>query len=368
MAGEKMDFAKKAANGIIDKLSPQDFVSIVMYDEYIDVIQPATAVLHKDSIKARIAKIKPRNSTNLWGGSEKGYEQVKANYRPNCINRVLLISDGVITAGIKIPSRIITKVQEYKDIEGITISTFGVGLDYNETLMTDMAENGAGNYYFIDRADKMTAMFNKELNGLLNVVAQNAELRITLPKGVTVEKVYPFKYAQVKNELVIRYRDLFSEESKGLLVQFRLDDNVDKELRFQSKLSFTDAVDNQPKAIVIENLLVPVKNREAYLTYFNKRVAEQVLLFTANENMERAMQEADKGNYEAARRFAEANGYFFSNNATYVNGSGELRKMDSVNRFYSDDLSRAKSMSADSVKLLQKSRRALNYQIRSKKQ
>ena len=368
MAGEKMDFAKKAAKGIIDRLTAEDFVSVVVYDELIDVIQTATPVLHKDSIKAKIEKVKPRGSTNLWGGSEKGYEQVKNNYKKNYVNRVLLISDGLITAGTKMPSRIIPRVQEYKDIEGISISTFGVGLDYNETLMTDMAENGAGNYYFIDRAEQLTAMFDKELNGMMNVAAQNAELRITLPKGVNVEKTYPFKYGVVKNEVVIKFRDLFSEESKALVMKFSLDDNLTKESKILARLSYTDIVDNSMKTIGTENLLIPVKNADAYLAYFNRMVAEQVVLFTANENMEKAMLEADKGNYEAARKYAEANGYFFRTNKSYVNTSRELQKMDSVNKYYGVDLARAGKMSADSVKLMQKGKRALNYQIRNKKQ
>jgi Ca-activated chloride channel family protein len=368
MSGEKMEFAKKAAAGIIDRLSPNDFVSVVIYDEFIDVVQTSTPVLFKDSIKAKLAKIKPRGSTNLWGGSEKGYEQVKASYRKNYVNRVLLISDGNITAGVKIPSRIIEKVQEYKDIDGITISTFGVGLDYNETLMTAMAENGSGNYYFIDKADKMTAMFNKELNGLQNLVAQNAELRIALPKGVTVEKGYPFKYALVKNEVVIKFQDIFSEERKSLVLQFRIESNASKELMFQTKLVYINAIDNQPESIQTSNLLVPTKNAEAYLTHFNKAVAEQVVLFAANENMENAMYEVDRGHYEAARRLIEATGSYFKIGSGYVAGSIELQKMDSLRRYYTADLNRLKAVNNDTLKLIQKTGRATNYQIRNKKE
>lgn len=367
MAGEKMEFAKKAANDIIDKLGPEDFVSVVIYDEFIDVIQPATSVLYKDSIKVKINKVKPRGSTNLWGGSERGYEQVKANYKKNYINRVLLISDGNITAGPKIPSRIIAQVQSFKDINGISISTFGVGLDYNETLMTDMAENGAGNYYFIDRADKMAAIFDKELYGLLNVVAQNAELRITLPKGIAVEKIYPFQYAMEKNEVVIKFQDLFSEDIKGLMVRFRIDDSYNTALPFLTRLVYTDNTTGEPKTILNENILAPIKNREQYLASFNKTVAEQVVLFTANENMEKAMYEVDRGNYEAARRYAEANGYIFSYNSQYVLGSGELQKMDSITRFYAIDIANMKTLHKDSVKKVQKDRRVQNYQLRNKK-
>ena len=50
----------------------------------------------------------------------------------------------------------------------LVYDAFGVGLDYNETLMTDMAETGAGNYYFIDAPEKMTSIFQKELAGLLS--------------------------------------------------------------------------------------------------------------------------------------------------------------------------------------------------------
>lgn len=367
MAGDKIDFAKIAANEIIDKLSQDDVVSVVIYDEFIEVVQEAIKVLYKDSIKRKIAKVKPRGSTNLWGGSEKGYEQVKANFRKDYINRVLLISDGNITAGVKIPSRILEKVQEFKDIDGVTISTFGVGLDYNETLMTDMAESGAGNYYFIDRADKMQVIFNKELSGLLNVVARDAELRITLPKGITVEKVYPFKFVQVKNEVIIKFRDLFSEEEKGLMLQFKLDDAVDRELRIQARLTYTGITDQQLKVTLDEAVLQPVKSRETYLKHFNKEVAEMVLLFSANENLERAMQEVDRGNFEAARRWAGANGYLLELNASYVNQSGDLQKMDSINRFYAGEAIKVKTLSKDSLKLLQKSNKALNYGIRNKK-
>jgi Ca-activated chloride channel family protein len=367
MAGDKMEFAKKAAKDIIDKLSADDFLSIVIYDEYIDVLQTAVPVVYKDSIKSKIDKVKPRGSTNLWGGSEKGYEQVKTNYKKNYINRVLLISDGLANAGTTNPQRIKAKVQEYKDIEGITISTFGVGLGYNEILMTDMAENGAGNYYFINNADEMATMFDKELSGLMNVVAQNAELRITLPSGVTVEKVYPFKYEQQGSDVVIKYRDLFSEESKGVMLRFKLDDYANMELKFTSKLVYNDIVDGKQKTISNINKLNPVKSIDAYMTYFNKPVIEQVVLFTANENMEKAMLEADKGNYEAARSYTISNLSLINSLGDSTNRSEELKRMNTLNGGYDFEMRNARLISKDSMGRVQKSNRADNYKIRNKK-
>ena len=89
-----MGYAKKAAKGIIDQLKPDDIVSVVMYDTYVDTVQSPTNVIDKEKIKARIDRITPRASTNLWGGAEQGYQYVQKNYKPGHINDVLLISDG----------------------------------------------------------------------------------------------------------------------------------------------------------------------------------------------------------------------------------------------------------------------------------
>jgi Ca-activated chloride channel family protein len=151
---KKMEFAKSAAKSIIDKLTPNDYVSLVIYDAEVNIIHYATPALDKAMLKRKIDSVYYRGSTNLWGGTEAGFLEVKKNYNPGFINRVLLISDGQANAGL-INSNIITgKVQQYKDAEGITLSSFGVGLDYNEVLMTDMAEAGSGNYYLLMRPIK----------------------------------------------------------------------------------------------------------------------------------------------------------------------------------------------------------------------
>ena len=368
MKGEKMEFARKAAKDIVDKLKEEDYVSIVVYDDQVEVIQPAIQVTDKESIKHKIEGITPRGSTNLWGGSEIGYRQVLSRYKPEFINRVLLISDGLVNQGVTSARAIKMNVQRFKDDNGITLSTFGVGLDYNEVLMTEMAEAGAGNYYFIDAPGKMAAMFDKELNGLLNVAAQNAELTVQVPKGIRVEKTFPLKYEEAANRITVKFRDLFSEEIKGILLKFRMDNDVRTSLKFVSTLGYTDVATGQKKFLVNENFLSPVKNVDAYLTFFNKAVLEQTVLFTANENMERAMLEADKGNYDKALQSLSDNNKYLKANEVYVNSYPALKQMDSINNTYSTELVRAKDLGKDSVRLLQKASRSESYKIRNKKQ
>jgi Ca-activated chloride channel family protein len=367
MQGVKMGFAKKAAKTIIDQLQPVDYVSVVMYDNAIDSVQEPVLVSNKDIIREKIDRITPRGATNLWGGTEKGYQFVRRFYKPGYINRVLLISDGLANVGLTDSVQIKKYVQKYKDESGITLSTFGVGLDYNEKLMTDMAETGAGNYYFIDAPGSLVSLFDKELNGLLNVVAQNAVLKIKLPDGVKLEKSYPLKFTQVENTLMIRLLDLFSQETKGTILKFKLDDKISKPLKFTSTLNYMDVLDGKEKLITNENTISPSKTADAYLTHFNKPVIEQNIFFTANENLERAMGEADKGNYDQAKNYLDANANYLKLNAVYVNNSPELKRMDSTNRNYNIALSRAKNLAADSVKKVQKISREESYKLRNKK-
>jgi Ca-activated chloride channel family protein len=368
MQGIKMGYAKRAAKNIIDQLKSEDVVSIVVYDNDVDTIQPPINVIEKEKIKSKIDLISPQASTNLWGGTEQGYQFVKRNFKPGYVNRVLLMSDGLANVGLTDSTLIKIKVQKYKDDEGISISTFGVGLDYNETLMTDMAETGAGNYYFIDAPDKMTSVFNNELSGLMNVAAQNAELKIRLPAGVAIQKAYPLKFQQYGSEIIVKLRDLSSEEIKAALFTFKIDDKVNEALKFTSTLTYTDIIDGQQKSLTNENFLSPIKNVDAYLTHFNKQVIEQTILYTANENLETAMNLMEKGEYKEARKYLSSNDDYLKANFIYVNHDGALMKLDSVNANYSVQYLQAEAVSKDSVKKIQKANKSVNYRIRNKKQ
>lgn len=368
MEGVKMGYAKKAAKGIIDRLNSEDVVSVVMYDTYVDTVQSPINVIDKERIKTKIDKIAPRSSTNLWGGAEQGYQYVQKNYKPGFVNRVLLISDGNANTGLTDSVLIHLKVQNYIDDNGISISTFGVGLDYNETLMTDMAETGAGNYYFIDAPEKMTSIFDNELNGLLNVAAQNAELRIKLPEGVTVLKSYPLNCLQKDNEILIKLRDLSPGDTKANLFIFKTNNKISNSIKFLSTLQYTDVLEGEIKILTNENSLASAKNADAYFTHFNKQVIEQAILYTANERLEAAMNSMEKGNYKEAEKYLSENNSYLTANSLYVSSNPLLLKIDSLNRSYRNQYSEAKKLSVDSAKKVQKTNRAVNYKIRNKKQ
>ena len=362
----KIEYAKKAAKLIVDKLDSNDYVSVTVYDNFVNVIQKATLDTNKATIKSKIDKISPRGATDLWGGTERGYKEAMNFYEAGRINRLLLLSDGQANVGLTDSRQICKKVQEYRD-SGISISTFGVGLDYNELLMTKMAEYGSGNYYFIDSASKITGLFDKELNSLLHVAVQNADLKIRIPSGVRVEEAYPYKYNMKSNDLVIHFQDLSQGETLGVLIKFRITNGIKVPLKFTSSLTYLDVSDKQHKELVTENNYKPIKEKQAYLSHFNKDVLQQAIFFTANNHIETAMDSTDVGNYAAAKDYLNDNRNFLLSNPVYINGSAELHKIDSVNNNYYRNLSRVNAMSKDSINWMQKINRNTIYKLKFKK-
>ncbi len=367
MAGEKIRNAKKAAKYLIDQMQEDDYVSVVIYDGTVDVLQEAIHPYNKQSIKNKIDGIANRGGTNLMGGAMKGYSLVKRNHSEEYINRVLLLSDGLANEGITNPTEIQRIVKRFNNQDGITISTFGVGSDYNEDLMTAMAENGMGNYYFIKDAENIAGIFRKELNGLMEVVAQNAELKITIPDYVNIDKVYGYSYDQMGRTITIKFHDLFSEETKGVLVKYSISNRINQPLAFETSLSYTDIYQRQRERIALLCKSEYTNNFSVYNRSFSDWVSTQVAIYVSNDRLETAMKEVDKGNYSEAKRIVQENKEYISSKPALLQKSVELQRAASTNSGYEMNVDAAPSMDESERRVMQKASKSDNYQIRNKK-
>ena len=367
MAGDKIRYAKQAANYVIDQLTPQDYVSIVIYDHEVNVIQTATPVRNKNLIKAKIDAITDRGNTNLMGGALEGYQQVQQFYNASNINRVLLLSDGLANQGITNPTQIRSMIQSKTRNEGISISTFGVGLDYNEDLMTTMAEHGAGNYYFIGKPGDIPGIFARELNALNESIAMGASLKITLPESVNVEQVYGQSYEQHGRTLNVHMQNLFAKETKGILIRYSIQSGVEGDLSFSSVLNYHDADDEQSGQIINTNRCTFTSNDQVYQHSYNDWVSSQVALYESNEQLDQAMKAVDRGQYEEARELVKKNEDYIRSRPKTVKATPAVQQAKAVNEAYKNKLEQVAGMAADEIKYLQKDTKNSNYELRAKK-
>ncbi|MEQ8958774.1 MAG: VWA domain-containing protein [Coleofasciculus sp. C2-GNP5-27] len=218
MGGTPLRYAIQAAQNLIDHLTPDDFVSVVIYDDTAEVIIPPALVSDKAAIKAKIGKIRAGGCTNLSGGWLLGCSQVQANQSPERINRVLLLTDGLANYGIKDP-QVLTKTALEKAEADIVTTTLGFGNYFNEDLLINMANAARGNFYFIQSPDDASQVFEIEMESLVSVVAQNLRVRLQPEEFVEVGEILNnYRFSQVGNTVEVVLGDVYGVEQKPLAI------------------------------------------------------------------------------------------------------------------------------------------------------
>jgi Mg-chelatase subunit ChlD len=195
MAGSgKMDFVKQGLKMLVAQMKQDDFLSIVVFDTDAQVLRAAGPVNDVQAVNQLIEQIQPGGGTNLHGGLMLGYQEALKHAGGKMFSKVLLLSDGQTNHGVTDPERIVADSKSFND-KGIALSTIGIGLDYNDALMSQLAKTGSGTYHFLDSGDAVERTFFKELQSLMAPIGTSPVLRVRLAAGVSLKKVYGYEFA-----------------------------------------------------------------------------------------------------------------------------------------------------------------------------
>lgn len=191
MRGAPMEAARQAAKALVEKLDDKDQFSLVTFSTGAAVKVPAGLVEgRKPEILGTIAGITEGGGTNIGEGLRLGYEEAKKpDPLEDAVRVVMLLSDGRANSGITQPASLsglaLTAFQD-----GIQTSTFGLGSDYDGALMSSIAGDGAGGYYYLRDPDQIAPALAVELDKRLDPVATALELRVRLRPDVELLHVY----------------------------------------------------------------------------------------------------------------------------------------------------------------------------------
>jgi Ca-activated chloride channel family protein len=199
MQGAKIAAAKQAVLAAVQRLQDGDTFSLVTFST--DVRCPLSAKQVDDGlrrvIRSSLQEIRAGGQTALCGGLEKGIAQAKAGRQET--NLVLLLSDGQANVGETDVEAVGRRAMAAR-AEGITVSTLGVGRDYNEALMAEIALDGGGRFYHIADANQIAAYLTGELGEMASLAARGAKVRLDLPQGASVQTLstaYPVEGNEV---------------------------------------------------------------------------------------------------------------------------------------------------------------------------
>jgi Ca-activated chloride channel family protein len=134
------------------------------------------------------------------------------------VSRVLLLTDGLANVGVTNPAEISRHASELRE-RGVSTSTFGVGADFDERLLREMAHAGGGNSYFLQNARQIPDLITSELGEALEVVMPHAIMEIEIPRGGDAEVLNAFRSSIGDNMLRIELGDIVSSQEVEVVVR-----------------------------------------------------------------------------------------------------------------------------------------------------
>ena len=213
MSGAKLDTAKLAVKEAIGHLLPSDQFSVIVYDDKVDVVIESTAATAEARHAAvqRLAEIEARGSTDLGGGWLRGCEQVAGHLMEQGVNRCLLLTDGLANVGLTDATELATHASELR-ARGVSTTTFGVGTDFDERLLADLADAGGGHFYYIADVPQIRDAITTEVGETLEIVARDVALEVMARDEIDVETITPHNVARRGGKAVVMLGDLGSEQ------------------------------------------------------------------------------------------------------------------------------------------------------------
>ena len=190
MSGQPLHEALKCVQHIAGCMTPQDRISVVVYDDNVNVLMPLGPVTSPDAIKRLLATVDSGGSTNLFGGWEDGAKQLEKG-QDSSISRVILLSDGQANHGLLEQDAIEKHCREWL-AKGVSTTTVGLGRGFNEDLMIGMAKAGGGQQYYGQTAADLFDSFDEELSLLQALFLRQLSLKLIPAQGVIIEPLGVF--------------------------------------------------------------------------------------------------------------------------------------------------------------------------------
>jgi Ca-activated chloride channel family protein len=209
MSGYKLRHAKAAARQFIRAMRPGDRIALVTYGDEPELALPSTELTEDSRQRAleAVERVTASGMTHLSGGILLGRDQILEHRGAGRVNRVILLSDGIANVGTCDPVGLARLAEDLRERD-ISLTTMGVGLDFNEDVMMRLAERGGGNYYYIREAQGLASVFREELGSLFGIVARRPELRLLLAPGVRLRSVPGYRIDQNGQEVRVRLSDI----------------------------------------------------------------------------------------------------------------------------------------------------------------
>ncbi len=220
MSGEPLGNARAAAHKLVDSLADSDAFTIIAYSSTDDVVSPMVRATGdaKAAAHSAIDQIWAHGNTCISCGINRGASELAKTPIAGGLSRMVLISDGQANDGISNRDEL-AQLAASTAARGVSISSVGVGLDFDEMTMMRLARVGHGNYYFVENTNTLGDMFAQELGGLSETVAADLRLAIHEQPGTRVVEAYGYPLVREGGDLIVPVADMRAGEVRKVVLR-----------------------------------------------------------------------------------------------------------------------------------------------------
>jgi len=332
MQGPKLEYARQSLLSLLAGLTERDRFGLFGYSDAVQKHCDLLAVTdtNRGNIQAAINGIYSSGATNLGEGLRAGIDLITAAGRPGHPGRVILISDGLANRGVTDPAALgrMAAVAAGKEF---AVSTVGVGADFNEFLMTRIADQGAGSYYYLDNPAAFAEMFQREFLAVKSTAATGIAVSLVLPPGVRVVDASGYPVTVSGDTALFYPGSLRVGQTRRIYLTLQVPTGEEASFPI-GRLTARYRHNGQPQEVFMENAFTIscVGDEDRVLSSIDRTRWEQKVL---NDDYNRLKQEVaadiSAGNAGSARKRISA--YTRAQTAVnaYVNSPGVARNLES---------------------------------------
>lgn len=304
MKGDKIERVRLATSLAVDMLNQQDTFSVVIFDHRTEVLIPAQTVDKPDDLKATIKRIRDAGGTKIAPAVEKAMREI-AKDTSDTIRRMVLLTDGQTEH----EDDCLVQAEEAGRIS-VPITALGVGDDWNEDLLIDMANRSGGTADFIDRPDKISDYFQTTVQRAQAAVVRNTLCTLRLVQGVTPRalwQVIPMindmshKYPLAERDIAISLGELESGQGQTLLIELLIEPRPVGQYRVgQLEVTYDIPALSLSQEKAREDVLLTFSADAGEINKVNAPVMNIVEKVSAFKLQTRALQDLQLGNVSGA--------------------------------------------------------------------
>jgi Ca-activated chloride channel family protein len=220
MEGHKMSDTRYALEQLVERLDEGDMVSIVAFSSAASLRLAPTRGDKKATIRAAIATLQATGSTNMEAGLTLGYQQLAQHHDVSAegrSSRLMLFTDARPNVGATHAGSftgLVTKAAA----DGIGLTAFGVGIDFNAQLIDLIANLRGGNYFYLADSAAIRTVFDKDFDYLVTPLAYDLELQLKIPAGFRFVAAHGVSWNAASDFAVLKVPTVFLSRNKGAML------------------------------------------------------------------------------------------------------------------------------------------------------